>query len=61
MNFTINVACVAGAKRGGRGGGRKAPYPTLLPFFLFPYPLPLSKPATQATINGGKKHVLACF
>ena len=36
------LACVAGAKRGGRGGGRKAP-PS-----LFPYPLPLSTPATQA-------------
>ena len=34
-----SVACVAGAKRGGRGGGGKA---------LFPYPLPLSTPATQA-------------
>ena len=40
------LACVAGAKRGGRGGGRKAPSP--LPFSLFPYPLPLSTPATQA-------------
>ena len=46
------IACVAGAKRGGRGGGRKArkrvslPYP--LPFSRFPSPLPLSTPATQA-------------
>ena len=55
-------ACVAGAKRGGRGGGRKArkrgkgregPFPSLpypLPFSLFPYRLPLSTPATQATL-----------
>ena len=27
---SFNVACVAGAKRGGRGGGRKAP-PSLSP------------------------------
>ena len=39
------LACVTGAKRGGRGGGRKAPP---LPFSLFPYPLFLSTPATQA-------------
>ena len=31
-------------KRGGGGGRRKAPS-------LFPYPLPLSTPATQATRN----------
>ena len=37
------LACVAGAKRGGRGGGRKA-RKTPLPFSLFPYPLPLSTP-----------------
>ena len=53
-------ASVAGAKRGGRGGGRKArrrgkgrePFPSLPypPFFsLFPYHLPLSTPATQAS------------
>ena len=50
------LACVAGAKRGGRGEGEKhergkreggAPYPP--PFSLFPYPLPLSTSATQAT------------
>ena len=35
------LACVAGAKRGG--GGRKARS-------LFPYPLPLSTPATQARL-----------
>ena len=40
---------MAGAKR----GGRKA----LLPFSLFPYPLPLSTPATQA--NGLNK-LLSC-
>ena len=44
---SLIVACVAGAKRGRRGGGRKAlpslPYPP-------PYPLPLSTPATQATL-----------
>ena len=53
------LAYVAGAKRGGRGGGRKArkrgkgreplplsPLPP--PFSLFPYPLRLSTPATQA-------------
>ena len=48
------IACVAGAKRGGRGGGRKAP----LPFSLFPYPLPLSTPATPA--NGLNK-LLSCI
>jgi len=52
-----DLACVAGAKRGGRGGGRKArkrwnvrslPLPPLPPS-LFPCPLPLSTPATQAS------------
>ena len=42
--FRPILACVAGAKRGGRGGGRKA-----LPFSLFPYPLPLSTSATLAS------------
>ena len=47
-----NVACVAGAKRGG--GGRKARKRGKgipLPFSLSPYPLPLSTPATQAIPN----------
>ena len=38
---------MAGAKRGGRGGGRKAP-PPFFPFSFFPYLLPVSTPATQA-------------
>ena len=43
QNLQLFLAYVAGAKRGGRGGGRKAPP---LPFsLLFPYPLPLSTPA----------------
>ena len=40
------IAFVAGAKRGGIGGGKKRTTP--LPFPLSPYPLPLSTPATQA-------------
>ena len=34
------IACMAGAKRGGRGGGRKASPlpPSLFPFFPIPYP-----------------------
>ena len=54
----ISIACVAGAKRGGKGGARKAPLsplpPSPFPFFpfsLFPYPLPVSTPATQARIS----------
>ena len=53
-----NVACVAAAKRGGGGegggGGRKARKRGKgipLPFFLSPYPLLLSTPATQAISN----------
>ena len=57
------LACVAGVKRGGRGGREKArrrgkgkgegrvPYPLSpipLPFSLSRYPQPLSTPATQA-------------
>ena len=57
------VACVAGAKRGGGGGREKGKRegslplsPIPLPFFPSslsptPYPLPLSTPATQATIR----------
>ena len=57
----VDLACVAGAKRGGGGGGggRKAqilskyPFSPLPPLFfsLFPYPLPLSTPATQANVD----------
>ena len=32
------LACVAGAKRGGRWGGRKAKTPSVFPFFPIPYP-----------------------
>jgi len=51
-----NVACVAGAKRGGGGGGggrkaRKRGKGIPLPFSLSPYPLPLLTPATQAIPN----------
>ena len=56
---------MAGAKRGGRGGEKSAKEekgkgasplpsplpPTALPFSLFPYPLPLSTPATQANFH----------
>ena len=54
----VDLACVAGAKRGGGEGGRNAqilskypfsPYPPL--FSLFPYPLPVSTPATQANVD----------
>ena len=59
---SLRVACVAGAKRGGGGGGRKCesrengrePYPLSpipLPFSLNPYPLPLSMPAMQASLR----------
>ena len=34
QNLQLFLAYVAGAKRGGRGGGRKAPPP----FFPIPYP-----------------------
>ena len=38
----ISIACVAGAKRGGKGGARKAPLsplpPSLFPFFPIPCP-----------------------
>ena len=36
MSFIL--ACVAGAKRGGEGGGRKALPPSLFPLFSIPYP-----------------------
>ena len=52
--LVVNVACVAGAKRGGgRGerGGKKGNPPLLFPFLPIPYPLPLSTPATQAMVN----------
>ena len=57
-----SVACVAGAKRGremgrekstkeGKGKGGSLPLsPLPPPFSLFPYPLPLSTPATHATM-----------
>ena len=40
--LVVNVACVAGAKRGGErgeGGGRKGNPPLLFPFLPIPYPL----------------------
>ena len=48
MHFgAVTLACVAGAKRGGRGGkGEK--HERGERESLFPYPLPLSTPATQA-------------
>ena len=55
----FGLACVAGAERGGggrkarkRGKGKGAPYQLSsipLPFFHSSYPLPFSKPATQAS------------
>ena len=55
----FGLACVAGAERGGggrkaqqRGKGKGAPYQLSsipLSFFHFSYPLPFSKPATQAS------------
>ena len=55
----LGLACVAGAERGGgegkarmRGKGKGAPYKLSsipLPFSHFSYPLPFSKPATQAS------------
>ena len=55
----VGLACVAGAKRAGGGGGRKAqilskyPFSPLPPSFFpfFPYPLPFSTPATQANVD----------
>ena len=41
QNLQLFLAYVAGAKRGGRGGERKAP-PSLFPFF-FPFPYPFRR------------------
>ena len=58
-----NVACVAAAKSGGGGGGgiekgkrERSPLSpqSPSPFFLPPYPLPLSTPATQAIEDGNR-------
>ena len=46
---------MAGAKRGGGGEGEKRLSPIPLPFSLPPYPLPISKPATQA--NTGRQRL----
>ena len=57
--FSPDVACVAGAKRGGGGErekgkreGRAPQSPLLFPFLPIPHPLPLSTPATQASPDG---------
>ena len=51
---------VPGAKRGGEGG-RKNAQKIPLSFFLPPYPLPLSTPATQARLKEGSMKIALYF